>query len=188
MPACAGMTPVLWQNSAYASSANFARFLAVCTFALVVAVTMPIQEGHAATGKSGLPIPRFVSLRSDEVNMRTGPGTRYPIEWVLRRRGLPIEVTAEYDVWVRVRDADGIQGWVQRGMISGRRMAIIHGSMRNLLKDDEPSAPTVARLEIGATGKIMSCKKDWCNLQFGKVKGYLRKSEFWGAYPDELIH
>lgn len=153
----------------------------------LVLIVAPALAIEGTKGKSGLPLPRFVSLRSDEVNLRTGPGTRYPIEWVFRRQGLPVEVVAEYDVWFRVRDADGVVGWVLRGMVTGRRMALIHGASRNLLKDDDPAAPTVARLENGATGKIMSCRKDWCRLEFENVKGYLRKSEFWGAYPDELV-
>lgn len=98
-----------------------------------------------------------------------------------------MEVIAEYDVWYRVRDADGVVGWVQRGMITGKRMALIKGANRNLLHHDDPAAPTVARLESGAVGKILSCGKDWCRLEFGKVKGYLRKSEFWGAYEHEKI-
>lgn len=160
---------------------------------LSIATAAPDRMAHAISryengkGKSGLPVPRFVSLRSGEVNLRAGPGTRYPIEWVFKRQGLPVEVTAEYDVWYRVRDADGIVGWVLRGMITGKRMALIHGATRNLLKDGDPSAPTVARLENGAMGKILSCKKDWCKIEFENVKGYLRKSEFWGAYKDELI-
>lgn len=174
--------------------AKFVFLFVASLFFLFMHAAMPFQKGYAAAtaenvtkGKSGLPIPRFVSLRSDEVNLRTGPGTRYPIEWVLRRQGLPVEIIAEYDVWFRVRDADGVVGWVSRGMVTGRRMALVHGATRNLLQDGSPAAPTVARIENGATGKILSCKVDWCRLEFGNVKGYLRKSEFWGAYPEELI-
>jgi SH3-like domain-containing protein len=144
------------------------------------------EEGKAAP--SGLPMPRFASLRSDDVNMRTGPGTRYPIEWVYRRKGLPVEILSEFEVWRRVRDFEGAEGWVHKSALSGKRTALVAGASRNLLQDGANDAPVAAHLENGAMGQVLSCAKDWCRLKFDGVKGYLRKNEFWGVYPDETFN
>jgi SH3-like domain-containing protein len=138
-------------------------------------------------GTSGLPVPRFASLRSNEVNLRTGPGTRYPIEWVFTRQGLPVEVTAEYDIWRRVRDPEGAEGWVHKSALSGKRTAIVTGPLRDLYDGISPQSAIVAHLEPGAVGQILSCARDWCKLKFDSAKGYLRKNDFWGAEPGEVF-
>lgn len=137
--------------------------------------------------ESGLPLPRFVSLRSGEVNMRMGPGLRYPIAWFYTRRGLPIEITAEYDIWRRVRDPDGVEGWISKVELTGKRSAIATGSPRDLREHDDDAAQVVAHLDVGAIGQLEECSKDWCKIKFDGAKGYLRKTEFWGAYPDEVF-
>lgn len=136
---------------------------------------------------SHLPLPRFAALRSGEVNMRTGPGTRYPIEWVYTRRGLPVEVIAEYDIWRRVRDPEGTEGWVNKTELTGKRSAIITGGTHELRDRRDDKAAIVAHLEAGAVGQLVSCAQDWCKAKFDSVKGYLRKSDFWGAYPNETF-
>jgi SH3-like domain-containing protein len=138
-------------------------------------------------GASGLPTPRFASLRSDEVNMLTGPGTRYPIEWVFTKPGVPVEIISEYEIWRRVRDPDGAEGWMHKSALSGKRMAIITGNPRDLRDDPSPQSAIVAHLEPGAIGQLLSCAKDWCKLRFNDTKGYLPKTDFWGAYPNETF-
>jgi SH3-like domain-containing protein len=145
------------------------------------------NETEAGKGVSGLVVPRFASLRSNEVNMRTGPGTRYPIEWVFTHQGLPVEITAEYEIWRRVKDPEGAEGWVHKSALSGKRSAIITGSMRELHSDTNPQSPVLAHLEVGSSGQLVSCAKDWCKLKFNGIKGYLRKTDFWGAYPNEVF-
>lgn len=168
----------------------------LCVILLLICCSLVAMPSHATTpnaeedaaqkmGASGLPLPRFASLRSDEVNMRTGPGTRYPIEWVYREEGLPVEIIAEYEFWRRVKDWEGTEGWVQKATLSGKRGAIIHGKPRELRAKDKLDATIVAHLEVGAVGQIQECHNEWCEIAFGKTKGYLRKDEFWGAYPDE---
>ncbi len=137
------------------------------------------------TGLSGLPLPRFASLRSGEVNMRSGPGTRFPIEWVLKRQGLPVEIVSEYEIWLRIRDPEGDEGWVHKTAVTGKRAAIVTGKPRELREDHSDNAATSAHLEAGAIGQLVSCAPDWCKLKFNGVKGYLRKTDFWGAYPAE---
>jgi SH3-like domain-containing protein len=168
-------------------------FLLVCTAVYAAGVAAETSSkaeaglGDEAKGSSGLPLPRFASLRSGEVNLRTGPGTRYPIEWVLVRKGMPLEITAEYDVWRRVRDWEGAEGWVHKSSLTGKRGGVITGAQRELRESDKASSPTLAHLESGAVGEVLSCAPEWCRVRFGGIKGYLRKSEFWGAYANEIF-
>jgi SH3-like domain-containing protein len=166
------------------------RFVPVL-FALVLlsssAFATDAETEDTAKGASGLPIPRFASLRSNDVNMRTGPGTRYPIEWVYHRQGLPVEITAEFDYWRRIRDWEGSEGWVHKSALSGKRGLIVTGSMRELRTSEDEQAAIAAHLEPGATGMIVSCAKIWCRVKFDHAKGYLQKSAFWGVYPDETL-
>lgn len=137
--------------------------------------------------ETNLPIPRFVSLRSDEVNLRAGPGTMYPVEWVYLRRGLPVEVIAEFDVWRRIRDRQNTVGWVHQSMLDGKRTALIVGSDRELLRDAADSAPTVARLAPGVIARLLECDGLWCRVEADGYRGWLRRDEFWGSYPKETV-
>jgi SH3-like domain-containing protein len=159
-------------------------------FALTFIVLLSASAVFAAEevdNTSHLPIPRFASLRSDEVNMRTGPGMRYPIEWVYTRRGLPVEITAEYDIWRRVRDPEGTEGWVSKTELTGKRSAAITGSGHDLRDARNDGSAVIAHLEAGAIGQVLSCGKEWCEVKFEGVKGFLRKPCFWGAYVDETF-
>lgn len=144
-------------------------------------------DSDAAKGVSGLPLPRYASLRSNEVNMRTGPGTRYPILWVFTHPNLPVEITAEYEIWRRVRDPEGAEGWVHKSALSGKRTVIVTGGMRELRLKPDDAAATAAHLEMGATGLLQNCAQDWCKVKFDGIKGYLRKNQFWGAYVNEVF-
>jgi len=154
---------------------------------MLLTVSTAAYAAEDIDNTSHLPLPRFAALRSGEVNMRTGPGTRYPIEWVYTRRGLPVEVIAEYDIWRRVRDPEGTEGWVNKTELTGKRSAIIISGLHELRDGRDDSAAIVAHLETGAVGQIVSCTQDWCKAKFDSVKGYLRKSDFWGAYPNETF-
>jgi len=134
-------------------------------------------------------LPRFASLRSDEVNMRAGPGLRYRIDWVYKRRDLPVEIMREYDVWRWVRDADGIEGWMQQATLMGRRSFIVEKADATLRSEASDSASAVAILQPGVVGRIRSCEasSDWCNVQSGSYRGYLRREQFWGVFPGETV-
>lgn len=150
------------------------------------------SKNPGPTGASGLPLPRFASLRTNETNLRTGPGKRYPIDWVYKKQGLPLEITAEYDVWRRVRDVDGTEGWVHRAALTGKRMVISTEKLGKLYKFDSEDSAIVANIEGGAIGQLLSCGVEWCIVKFtepnaGEVKGYLKKTSFWGAYQQEVF-
>lgn len=136
---------------------------------------------------SGRPVPRFVSIRSAETNVRTGPGARYPVTWVLKKRSMPVEVIAEYDNWRKIRDWQGTEGWVNQALLSGRRFIVIHPSEAVLRISPDSIAAPVARLEAGVIARVESCRMNWCNVEAGKVEGWVSKDSIWGVYPDEII-
>jgi SH3-like domain-containing protein len=154
---------------------------------LVLLASFGAHAAEEPDNSSHLPLPHFATLRSGEVNMRTGPGTRYPIEWVYTHRGLPVEVIAEYDIWRRVRDPEGTEGWVNKTELTGKRAVIITGTEHDLYNDTDDKASIVAHLEAGAMGQLVSCTLDWCKVKFDGTKGYLHKTDFWGAYPNEAF-
>jgi SH3-like domain-containing protein len=134
-------------------------------------------------------LPRFAALRADEVNMRAGPGTRYPIEWTYQRRELPVEIVREFELWRRIRDMDGTEGWVHQSNLTGRRTFVVTGQERVLRRRPEESANVVARLKPGVLGRIRLCaaSESWCEVQVGEHRGWLRRTEFFGVMPEEEI-
>ncbi len=138
---------------------------------------------------SNLPIPRFASLRSDDVNMRAGPGTRYPIEWVYKRRDLPVEITREFDIWRLVRDADGVQGWVNQATLGARRTVVVVGAEHELRAGAGADTAAVARLQPGVIVRVRGCAagSDWCDVQVGEYRGFMQRNDVWGLLPNETI-
>ncbi len=131
--------------------------------------------------------PYFVSLGSGEVNLRTGPGVRYPIDWVYRRDALPVEVIGLFDHWRQIRDWQGTQGWVHQNMLSQRRTMIVTGERRALRGEPGGQSPPVAAVEPGVVGTIRSCSGDWCEVEVEGRRGWLARQEFWGTYAAEPI-
>ncbi len=136
---------------------------------------------------SGLPVPRFASLRSDEVNVRSGPGTRYPVEWVFQKKNMPVEVIAEFDTWRKIRDWQGTMGWVHQSMLVGKRSVIVSGRQVSLLRTPETDGAPVARVENAVQGELLTCKDAWCRVRIGDYKGWLARKDIWGVYRDEKI-
>lgn len=142
------------------------------------------------TGLTGLPLPRWASLRADEVNLRSGPGTRYPIEWVYHRRDLPVQIEREFEGWRLIEDPDGVKGWVHQATLVGRRSFVVKGAERVLRRSASEDAAAVARLKPGVVGRIRACEPNanWCEVQAGEYRGFLRREEFYGIYPGEAIN
>lgn len=150
----------------------------------------PAPAPSPETGEApadGKPTTHFASLRADKVFLRNGPSSDYPIQWVYQRKGLPVEVLASYDVWRKVRDMDGVEGWVHQQMLTGRRSVLVTGAVRDMRQDPEPTASIVARLEPGVIAAIAHCKPDWCELKAGGYRGWVRRDEVWGVQRDEVI-
>jgi SH3-like domain-containing protein len=135
-----------------------------------------------------LPLPRFASLDSSEINLRRGPGKDYEILWVYQRRGLPVEIIQEFDTWRRIRDRDGTVGWVQQNLLSGKRTALIIDEPRTIRAEPSGGAAPVAVLEPGVVARITECQgNNWCRLEIQRYRGWLRRDEFFGTYPDEAF-
>jgi SH3-like domain-containing protein len=141
----------------------------------------------AMAAEKALPVPRFVSLRADEVNLRTGPGERYPIDWVLTRKGLPVEIVEEFEAWRKIRDPQGTEGWVHQRMVTGTRNVMVTGDVRTLRADPDATAPAVARAEPGVIAHLLDCRDTWCRVELQGMKGWLKRSEVWGVYPSEAV-
>ena len=152
----------------------------------------PVSQ-EITRGASGLPLPRFVSLKSGRVNSRIGPGSNYAVDWMYLKPGLPMEIIQEYDNWRRVRDSDGAEGWINQSLLSGRRTGIAAPWQKgkpaqiSLLADPSRSAQPIALLEPGVIGTIHSCDGDWCKMTFDGHTGWIGQSLVWGAYPGETI-
>ena len=154
-------------------------------------------------GASGLPLPRFVSLKADRVNIRVGPGRQYRIAWVFRRAGLPVEILREHKGWRQVRDSVGDTGWVNRIMLSGRRTALVmawpkegvgrrkvdtNGGGVALHAGRRRSSEVIAVVEPGVIASIDRCDGSWCRVTVGKFNGYVPQRVLWGVYPREVLN
>ncbi len=124
------------------------------------------------------------------MNLRAGPGTRYPVDWVYHRRGLPVEIEREFEVWRLVRDEDGVRGWVHQATLIGRRDFVVTGSEHALRGSAADTASPVAMLKPGVIGRIRDCTagKKWCEVQVGDYRGWLMRDDLWGAFPDEPVN
>jgi SH3-like domain-containing protein len=158
------------------------KWFLLLTLSLLFAPFAYAQDEEDA---NGLPVPRFVSLRSDEVNMRVGPGARYNINWVYKREGLPVEIIEEFDQWRQIRDSEGTVGWVHKQMLQGKRMAVITHGVGALRRAPEERSGAILRAEPGVIGRLMECEKDWCRMQIAGRKGWIEKTHIWGVYPKE---
>jgi SH3-like domain-containing protein len=136
---------------------------------------------------TGLPVPRFVSLGADEVNLRFGPGESYPIAWILTREGLPVEIVEEFDTWRKVRLHDGDLGWIHGSLLSSRRTVLVADEIRTLRQTPDPDARIVLRAEPGVIGQLLDCDGSWCRVEIEGRRGWLQRAEFWGVLPDETL-
>ncbi|MBD8555315.1 SH3 domain-containing protein [Rhizobium sp. CFBP 8762] len=168
-----------------------AIFVSLATFGAVASSA----AAQAAKGPSGLPLPRFVSLKSKSVNLRIGPSVDYAVAWRYLKSGLPVEIIQEYDNWRRIRDADGTEGWVNQALLSGERTAVTAPWMRgkgdsvyvNMRREPQVNAAVVARLQPGVVIRMGECNGDWCHANAGGAEGWISQGEVWGAYPGEAF-
>ena len=158
--------------------------------AIILAAADGAAEGQF-TGPSGLPLPRFVSLKTDRVNVRRGPSTTHQVVWVFARKGLPVEIIAEFENWRRVRDSDGEEGWVFHSLLAGTRTALVapwrQGERMTLVDGSSASASPVVVVESGVLGKVEKCDGQWCQISTGGFTGWMRQNMLWGVYPGEKM-
>lgn len=137
---------------------------------------------------SGLPVPRFASLKSGNAYVRTGPSMDYPIKWIYKREGLPVEITKEYDSWRKIRDQEGETGWVHKLLLSGQRSALIKSKEIVTAYNDENMKRAIAQLEPGAIVDIEECTRLVCHAKFLTYEGWIDKKNLWGVYDSEIFN
>ncbi len=170
--------------------------------------TGSIAPGGAKLGASGLALPRFASLKSGNINVRVGPGKENAILWNYVKAGLPVEIVLEFDTWRKIRDSEGVEGWVSQAMLSGRRTATVEPQLAKktgditsiieaasaepeltvpLFAKPQDNARRVALLEPGVNVDVMTCDAQWCSVTTGAYGGWIEKSRLWGVYTAEII-
>src|SRR5262249_11234749 len=161
------------------------------TLLLPLAAAAQESPGRKAGTVTGLPVPRFVSLKASEVNSRVGPGSEYQIAWVFRRAGLPVEVLAEFESWRQVRDSEGGTGWVAAALLSARRTGAVAPWVKERtsfpLTQSKGGVTEAARVEPGAIVDIQTCDGEACEVYAGNQKGWIAQKNLWGVYPGETV-
>ena len=159
---------------------------AVCALLLMI----PLAAAPALADEMGpvtnLPMPRFVSMKAAEGNVRRGPSLSHRIDWVFKRRDMPLRITAEHGHWRRVEDRDGVGGWVHYSLLSGTRTVLVERDMLTLHTRPDPAAPVAAALELGVVARLGDCDLEWCELRSGGYKGWVPKSRVWGVGAREI--
>lgn len=135
---------------------------------------------------TNLPLPRYVSMKASESNVRRGPSLTHRIDWVFKRRDMPLQVTAEYGHWRRVQDRDGAGGWVHYALLSGVRTVIVEKDMLQARMRPDPGAPVTAAFEVGVVARLGKCNVEWCQVSAGGYRGWTPKAQLWGVAPEEL--
>jgi len=162
---------------------------------LILAATIALWASAAVAADpvgtvTGLPLPRYASLKTDRVNLREGPSKDHATKWVYQRAGLPVEITAEFDIWRRVRDSEGVEGWVLHSLLSGRRTALVgvgkKGAVYKIYAQPR-GGDVAATLQSGVIANVFSCDGAWCLIGGDGYKGYIEQVALWGVYPNEKI-
>jgi SH3-like domain-containing protein len=165
--------------------------LMLAGFLLGISVVGAASAKEATLSTSGLPVPRYVSLKSDHVNVRAGPTKDNDVAWVYTRSGLPVEITAEFENWRRVRDSEGAEGWVYHSLLSGRRTAVVTMKSKDELAPLHDSAneasAIAARLQVGVVAQVRHCAAGWCHVTGNGFDGWIEQQRLWGVYADEKV-
>ncbi len=156
----------------------------------VVAKPELVRPDPTKGSVTGAPLPRWAAFRSDEVNLRAGPGTRYPIEWLYHRRNLPVEILREFEVWRLIEDQDGQKGWVHQATLTNRRGFVVKAGDQTVRKSASEDASPVAILKLGVVGRIRACdaKAAWCDVEAGGYRGWIKRDTIWGLFPNEAVN
>ena len=162
------------------------KLLSLCAIALSVLLSLPaIAQNRGSV--TNLPLPRYVSLKASEGNVRRGPSLTHRIDWVFQRKDTPLIITAEHGHWRRVEDRDGAGGWIHYSLLSGTRTAIVERDMLGLLSKPDAGSLVVAHLELGVIARLEECTATWCRLNAAGYKGWALKTELWGIGPKEIL-
>lgn len=159
-------------------------------FTTLLLCSSSVLAAEEEISESGLALPRMVSLRSSLINARSGPGSRYPIEWVYKQKGAPVEIVSEFELWRKIRDWEGAETWVHKAMLSGRRFVrVITPGENNIYAKADDSAKVVAKVEDGVVGEVEKCPnpEGMCLIKFDNIRGWMPRAALFGIYKDEVI-
>jgi SH3-like domain-containing protein len=173
-----------FKSSFVSLTAVSALWIAMCTAGIAAKETPPTA--------SGLPVPRYVSLKSDHVNVRAGPTKDQDVTWIYTRAGLPVEITAEFENWRRVRDSEGAEGWVYHSLLSGKRTAVVTMKNKNdlvsIYDSSDSNSAVAARLQAGVVAQVKRCNDGWCRVTGDGFDGWIEQQRLWGVYADEKVN
>lgn len=163
----------------------------ICFVFFALLTVPPAFAGGQVGTVTGLPLPRYASLKTDRVNLREGPSKDHTTKWVFQRAGLPVEITAEFATWRRVRDSEGADGWVLHTLLSGRRTGLVGPGKKDVtfsvVAAPSDKAELAAQLQSGVIVNIKKCDGAWCQVFGDGYKGYVKQNDLWGVYPDEKV-
>lgn len=146
------------------------------------------QDIRVVVRGSGYEVPRFLSLKKDKAYMRVGPGKEYPIAWVYQKKGLPLKVIAEYEVWRKVIDHEGITGWMHAKLLTGRRTALVTERVTKVYKSIEDNSKIVGYAERNVLMELQYCKPQHCKVAHPELKGWIKRDAFWGLLENEILN
>lgn len=163
-------------------------FLGLIILAMIpLSLMAQAARDDRAIGASGLPLPRYMSLKSDDVNMRRGPGRDYPIKWKYQRRHLPVQIVAEYGQWRQIQDHEGSEGWVYAPLLSGTRHVLFRDAANAIALRSRPeaSARMLALVQPGVIASLEECEGEWCEVEVNGQDGWVGRDQLWGLYEFE---
>ncbi len=175
---------------------NFIVFIFAVMLVVVLSLASPAltqtSTGSVSVGPSGLPVPRFVSLKSNRVNVRAGPSQNHSISWIFLRQGLPVEIIAEFENWRQVRDSDGQEGWVFHSLLSARRTILVapwsDEEFLPLRDSPDEDGELVAKLSPAILGNLERCNDGWCQISIRQYDGWIAQDLLFGTYPNEAMN
>ena len=166
------------------------KFLFLTLSTLTLSLSLIFSAQAQEESESGLALPRMVSLRSSLINARSGPGSRYPIEWVYKQKGAPVEIVSEFELWRKIKDWEGSETWVHKAMLSDRRfIRVTTPGENNIYAKPQNDAKVIAKVEDGAVGEVSECpeKSNMCLIKFDNIQGWMSRDDLFGIYDDEVI-
>ena len=169
----------------------FASMVFAAAMLSAVWIEAAANAKDSALSTSGLPVPRYVSLKSDHVNVRAGPTKDNDVAWIYTKAGLPVEITAEFENWRRIRDFEGAEGWVYHSLLSGRRTAVVTMKTKDdlapLYDSADAQSAVAARLQAGVVAQVKHCAAGWCHVAGNGFDGWIQQQRLWGVYTDEKV-
>ncbi len=186
------LAAALAQNAALPEAADFPAPSVLAAAPVLSETDLPegvvearVSRDPGIGPETGLPLPRFVSLKSSEGNVRRGPSLSHKIDWVYTRENMPLQITAEFGHWRRVQDHEGMGGWVHYSLLSGTRTVIVNEDLLPLRSRPQDGAPETALLEAGVIARLGDCEEGWCRLSVGGYRGWAPAAAVWGLLPGE---